>query len=288
MKNIKIYDVRAVKGDSAFLIDDGTTSILYDTGFAFTGYAVADNVKRVLGERPLDFIFLTHSHYDHALGSAYVKKRYPCAKIVAGEYAAKIFAKPTARAVMRELDQKCAFSHGVTQYEDLIDALEVDLSVKDGDEIRAGDMTFSVVSLPGHTKCSVGFYLRENKLLLGTETLGVWAGDGVVVPSYLVGYGIAMESIERAMDMEIDRILVPHFGILEGEDAKRYLQNGKRSARETAEEILAILRDGGSDEDAFAYFKNKFYHGYVTEIYPLDAMTLNTNIMIGLIKKELM
>lgn len=288
MKNIKIHDVRAVPGDSAFLLDNGHTAVLYDTGFAFTGDAVADNIKRVLGERPLDFILLTHSHYDHALGSVYVKRRYPCAKIAAGEYAAKIFQKPTARAVMRELDQKCAASCGVTEYEDLIDNLCVDLTVKDGDEIRIGDMTLECIALPGHTKCSVGFYLRENRLLLGTETLGVWAGDGIVVPSYLVGYGMTMESIERALSMEIDRILVPHFGLLEGEDARRYLQNGKRSAKETAEELLEILKRGGSEEDAFAHFKEKFYHGYVTQIYPLDAMTLNTNIMIGLIQRELM
>ena len=92
--NLKITDVRAHPGDSAFLVDDGVTSVLYDTGFAFTGYAIADNIRKVLGERQLDYIFLTHSHYDHALGSAYICARYPDVKVVAGEYAVKIFAKP--------------------------------------------------------------------------------------------------------------------------------------------------------------------------------------------------
>ena len=92
MHNLKITDVRANPGDSAFLINDGITAILYDSGFAFTGYAVADNIKSALGERTLDYIFLTHSHYDHALGSVYAKKYWPSAKVVAGEYATKIFA----------------------------------------------------------------------------------------------------------------------------------------------------------------------------------------------------
>ena len=69
MHNLKITDVRANPGDSAFLIDDGITAILYDSGFAFTGYAVADNIKSALGERTLDYIFLTHSHYDMAMVS---------------------------------------------------------------------------------------------------------------------------------------------------------------------------------------------------------------------------
>ena len=80
---LTITDVRAHPGDSAFLLDDGQTAILYDTGFAFTGYAVADNIRKALGDRPLDYIFLTHSHYDHALGTPYICARYPSAKVVA-------------------------------------------------------------------------------------------------------------------------------------------------------------------------------------------------------------
>ena len=93
MKNLTIRDMRENPGDSAFLIDDGKTSILYDSGFAFTGYAVAENIRAALGERSLDYIFLTHSHYDHALGSAYAKRVFPNVTVVAAEYAAKIFQK---------------------------------------------------------------------------------------------------------------------------------------------------------------------------------------------------
>ena len=45
MMDIKITDVRSQKGDSSFLIDDGKTSILYDSGFGFTGHDIAENIK---------------------------------------------------------------------------------------------------------------------------------------------------------------------------------------------------------------------------------------------------
>ena len=51
MKDLTFTDVRCLKGDSSFLIDDGKTSILYDTGFGFTGDSVAENIKKVLGDR---------------------------------------------------------------------------------------------------------------------------------------------------------------------------------------------------------------------------------------------
>lgn len=286
MDNIKIYDVRVNPGDSAFLIDDGRTAIMYDSGFAFTGYQVADKIKDVLGKRNLDYIFLTHSHYDHALGSVYAKKYWKDAKIVAGEYAAKIFAKPTAKAVMRDLDNKFAKKCGVVEYEDLIDELSVDITVSDGDIIKAGDMEFTVLNLPGHTKCSVGYYNKDRKLLLGCETTGVFNGSDDVVPSCLVGYNMSIESIKRVKGLEIENILVPHYGILDKEQTELYLKRAEESIVSTADEIVKMLKDKKTKEEIMEFFKDKFYHGYIKDIYPKDAMELNTGIMIDLFGRE--
>ena len=287
MTDLKITDVRVLPGDSGFLIDDGKTSILYDSGFAFTGYGLAENIKKALGERELDYIFLTHSHYDHAAGSAYVKKIFPNAKVVAGQYAAKIFAKDSAKAVMRDLDSKFARRCGVEEYEDLIDDLGVDISVFDGDVICGGDMTFEVIHLPGHTRCSVGYYCKEKKLLLSPETLGVYGGKNIVVPAYLVGYTMSMESIAKAKNLDIEYILTPHFGILGKEETNTFLENAERTYKTVAEEISQMIKSGSTDDEILEYVSNKFYNEYTKTIYPQDAMELNTRIMIDLIKREL-
>ena len=284
--NVKVTDVREHPGDAAFLLDDGKTAVLFDTGFGFTGFAVADKVKAVLGERKLDYIFLTHSHYDHALGAPYAKKYWPDAKVVAGEYAARIFAKDSAKALMRKLDREFATTCGVGEYEDLIDDLAVDIPVADGDTVKAGDMEFTVVALPGHTKCSVGFYLASEKLLIGCETLGVYDGERTIMSSYLVGVQMALESIEKAKALDIEYILAPHFGILNAEQSAFYLENMAASAKETAEEILEILKRGGGKEEAFAHYEKKFYHGRIKEGYPRGAMELNAGIIINLIERE--
>ena len=287
MRDLTITDVRVHPGDSAFLADDGQTAILYDTGFAFTGYGVADNIARVLGERKLDWIFLTHSHYDHALGSAYVRRRWPDVKIAAGSYAAKIFQKPTARAVMRELDRKCALENGIAEYEDLIDELHVDLALEDGDVIEAGDLRFTAVALPGHTRCSMGFYEASRKLLLSCETPGVFDGESVVVPSYLVGYQMALDSIARVEEMDIEQILIPHLGLLNREQTAVYLKLARKSAVETAQELADILKNGGTHAEAVEHLRRKFYHGRIREAYPPAAFELNAGIKVKLIEKEL-
>lgn len=288
MNNIIVTDVRSQKGDSAFLIDDGKTSILYDTGFGFTGFEIAENIKSALGERNLDYIFLTHSHYDHALGSAYILRHYPTAKVVAGEYAVGIFQRDGAKRTMRELDAKFAARCGVTDYEFLGDELRVDIAVKDGDIIQAGDMSFEVLNLPGHTRCSVGYYCREKKLLLSSETLGVYDGERTIVPSYLVSYADSIASVERVEKLEISRILAPHYGILSQEQTKFFLDNMKSASEKTALNILNSLKKGKSTDEIIAEFKAEFWHGYIREIYPEDAVNLNTSIMTELVRKELM
>lgn len=288
MNNIIVTDVRSQKGDSAFLIDDGKTSILYDTGFGFTGFEIAENIKSALGERNLDYIFLTHSHYDHALGSAYILRHYPTAKVVAGEYAVGIFQRDGAKRTMRELDAKFAARCGVTDYEFLGDELRVDIAVKDGDIIQAGDMSFEVLNLPGHTRCSVGYYCREKKLLLSSETLGVYDGERTIVPSYLVSYSDSIASVERVEKLEISRILAPHYGILSQEQTKFFLDNMKSASEKTALNILNSLKKGKSTDEIIAEFKAEFWHGYIREIYPEDAVNLNTSIMTELVRKELM
>ena len=287
MQNLKITDVRPMSGDSGFLIDNGETSILYDTGFGFTGDKLAENVKKCLGERKLDYIFLTHSHYDHALGAVYVKKLYPEAKIVAGEYAAKIFEKPSAKSVMRRLDRQFARKCGVYEYEDLIDNLKVDISVNDGDEITAGDMIFKVINLPGHTKCSIGFYLEDNKLLLNSETLGVYFGNETILPICLVGYNMSLESFRRADELDIENMLVPHYGLLDKEQTRFFLENSEKVLRKTAQHVVDIFKNGGNEKDALKFFEENFYTEIIRPTYPIDAFLLNTSIMIDLIKKEL-
>ena len=286
--NIKITDVRCHKGDSSFLLDDGKTSILYDTGFGFTGHRGAENIKEVLGERPLDYIFLTHSHYDHALGSAYILRHYPNARVVAGRYAAEIFKRDGAKRVMKELDGKFAQRCGVTDYEFLGDELKVDIPVDDGDVINAGDMSFRVLHLPGHTRCSIGFYCEKEQLLLSNETLGVYDGKSTIVPSYLVSYSDTISSIEKLEGLSIKAILAPHFGLLNETQTAFFLENMKSAAQGTAEDVLEKIKSGCSDEEIIDCFKRKYWHGYIEEVYPEDAANLNTSIMIRLIRQELM
>ena len=288
MMALIITDMRVVPGDSAFLIDDGTTAVLYDSGFAFTGVSIAENIRKQLGERPLDYILLSHSHYDHVLAVPYIKRIYPRAKVVAGRHAAEVFCRPSAKAVMRQLNEKAAIKYEVTSWEDLIDDLQVDIPVEDGDRISCGGMRFTAVGLPGHTRCAVGYFLEDHKLLLGAETLGVYFGGDTYLPSFLVGYQMTLNSFQKAGQLGAEGILLPHYGPVDKEKMQVYLDRSQAATRQTAQRILTLLQQGRTEEEILAVCRKEDYRDNVSPIYPIDAFYLNTAIMIGQVKRELL
>ena len=95
-----------------------------------------------------------------------------------------------------------------------------------------------------------------------------------------------MQKIEKAEKLDIKYLLAPHYGILNEEQTKYFLDNMKSASEQTAQEILDCLKNGKSDEEILRMIKNKFWHGYIKAIYPEDAVNLNTSIMIQLIKED--
>ena len=76
-------------------------------------------------------------------------------------------------------------------------------------------------------------------------------------------------------------------GYLTKEETEFYLERGYTNAVEIAEEIKEKLLAGETNEEIFEEFKKRFYRGKMVEMYPLQAMILNTHILIDVIKREL-
>ncbi len=282
----RFTNVGAVAGGEAFLIRTGRANFLYDSGFAFGGRVLADNLRAALGGERLDYILLTHSHYDHAGGGVYVQEAYPEAKIVAGDYAAAIFAKPTARARMRQLDDAEAALKGYAPCDDRLDGLHADIAVRDGEVLTLGGHRVRVVGLPGHTKCSVGFYFEDEKVLLGSETLGVFVKDDLIMPAILVGYGMAMESLQKVQQMEVREMLVPHRGMLYGADCAAFCRRSAEWVQDARGRILEGARQGLDEEQLAEEFILPFRCEELAAIYPEKACRLNNGITVRLVLKE--
>jgi glyoxylase-like metal-dependent hydrolase (beta-lactamase superfamily II) len=280
---IEIFPVTGCPGAECFLLVSEDGAFLADTGYAFCAETTAQNIARVLNERPLDGILLTHSHYDHIGGLPTMKRFWPGAKVVAHRHTQEVFARPGARRVMHSLDSDAAAKRGEAAVrEDYFEALAADMLVKEGDLLRMGGATIRVMETPGHTNCSVSYHFREEDLLVLCETVGVRLRGGEIIPTFIVSCEAAMRTIARVEALAPRRILIAHSnsGVTEGPDVRRFLQDARAAARVAADMILTAHKQGKDFEEILAEYTEKFYIGTCRLYQPPDAFQRNTRAMI--------
>ena len=284
--NITVTNVGACPGSEAFLININRKNLLVDSGFSFCAENMIRNIKSALGGESLDYILLTHSHYDHASGIPYCRSHFIDAKLVSSEYAAKIISKPSAVETMRELNRSAADEHGVIEFEDKLDLLKVDITVREGDVIDLNGVSLQVIEAPGHTRCSTAFYIPQEKFLISCETIGCLIGDNDAIPCYLVGYGMTLDSINKILNLDVGKILVPHFGVLEGSTCKTYLNNVLPAAERLKNFIVTDYRQGKSIEEIIEHYEDVYYTEEVRRAQPPAAFRLNAKHLVPMIIRE--
>ena len=283
-----VTNVGAVPGGDAFLITTSGKTALIDSGFSFCAEEMIENIKSVLGGRSLDYVLLTHSHYDHASGSAYCPSHFKDVKIVASEYAAKILSKPSAITVMREMNESAALHYGYTKWEDKLDELKVDIAVSEGDEIDLGEISLQVIEAPGHTRCCIAFYIPQEKMLIACETSGCIAGEHLIAPCFLVGYEMSIAHIKRMMSMDIEKILIPHQGVIDGAACRDFPSDSLRSSERLKDIIIEDYRLGKTQDEITEHYKSEFFTPSIARLQPPKAFYLNASYIVPMVIKEVL
>lgn len=101
----------------------------------------------------IEYILLTHGHFDHINGVAELKKLYPGAKIAIHEADAPMLGDDLL---------SLAAGFGLS----LNGSTQPDIILHDGDSLPLGDLNISVIHTPGHTKGGVT-YMVEKSLFTG-------------------------------------------------------------------------------------------------------------------------
>lgn len=114
--------------------------------------ATVEQIKRVIGERKLDAVFLTHSHFDHASNLENILKAFD------------------TKCYMNEKCHEKIVHHEKQFYGDRAFSVEgcddKIIFVRDGDEIEVGGKKFLCLQTPGHTDDSMSF-VAQDKIFVG-------------------------------------------------------------------------------------------------------------------------
>lgn len=145
-----------------YLIMGEERTALIDTGTGFQNAPVLSSINMFLGGRRLDYVFLTHRHYDHVGGLASILDKFnPTVFIGAGD------AEPISSG-----DSESTL--GTTFCGEIRPTKVVE--VHEGDRFDLGGHVLHVIETPGHTIGSICLLDSSTDILFSGDTLFV---DGI-------------------------------------------------------------------------------------------------------------
>ena len=194
--NVKIAQlVLGPIGTNCYLVRDEESGM----SFVLDPAVETEQIPQVLeemGVEDLNYILLTHGHFDHIMGVNALKARYPDAQVCAPE-GDRIFFSDARYSVG---------TFSVAGFE----PVSVDRWLCEGDELPFGTANLTVLETPGHTPGSVCYLLGD--LLFSGDTLF----QGSVGATHFIGgdMGREMESLKKLCALPGDYKVLPGHGPL--------------------------------------------------------------------------
>lgn len=265
-------------------------TILMETGMAFDQKNLIANIKKELareGRSTIDYITISHSHYDHIGGLPFVLDVWPDAKVVAAAKTKKVFASEGARKTMKMLAQAAAVNFGAEPEEFRAEDLRVDVVVGDNDTVDLGaGERLRVLETKGHTTCSLTFILEPEKIMYSSESTGVMRKEGLLSSEIITSYNDAVESAQKCMAYRPKILITPHYGVMPEDENLSFFIWFLIAAAKERDFILAAYDSTGSYEKTLDCFVEKYWSEEWTGGQPKEAFMENARYTVRNMLKE--
>jgi len=201
----------SVEDAAIYLIRFGGKAALIDSGCGNAHDCLVENIAEVLPSNvEIEYLFLTHCHYDHTGGAEAVRNQYGC-KIVAHELDVGYLESGDSKVTAADW-------YGVR-----MDPLKIDYKLTDKKHtFRIGSGELKAYHCPGHSPGSV-VYLAEldsKRILFGQDV------HGPLDASFLSHRDDYECSLNFMLGLDADILCEGHFGIYRGrEKINRFIRS---------------------------------------------------------------
>ena len=281
-----IKEVTGGSGGSAFLLIGKEKTALIDCGMAYCASALIRNCQAAIGTRTLDYILISHSHYDHIGAVPFLRQQWPDLQLLGDEHAKYVLSRPNALKAIRELSQQAAGIFGVEtlpHYDDV--QFRVDRTLQHGERVLLGGMDIQVIKTPGHTQCSLSFLVNGNTVF-ASESTGCFSHSGNVHPAFIRSYAETVHSIGICQKLNPRYIVSPHYGMISEEETPGYWAKCLHAAQKAYSFVMDLAHKGYSEEQILIYYEAAFRDEDNKREQPLAAFRLNAKAMVDRILLE--
>ncbi len=228
-----------------FLFDEGEDIGLIETGPSTTLPALLEALGES-GLARLRTVIVTHVHLDHAGAVGTLLRRARQAKVYVHEIGAPHLIDPSrllrsaSRIYGNQMDLLWGEVIGVEESRVV--------AVRDGDEVDVGGVRLRVIHTPGHASHHIALLDPSASAIYTGDVAGVRLQDSGYVrpptPPPDIDLDRWQRSIERILELEVERLYLTHFGTVEhGRLGEHLSQLRKRLLAWT--ELVRLAREQG-------------------------------------------
>jgi glyoxylase-like metal-dependent hydrolase (beta-lactamase superfamily II) len=177
---------------------------LVDAGCGRQHSKLTANIQQCLPQTAsIDYLLLTHCHFDHVGGAEAVRRTYGC-KIVA-------HAMDAAFLEAGDSEVTAASWYGTT-----LEPLRIDVKLQGAENtIAVGENVIKALHWPGHSPGSLVYSVQlGNQLILFGQDV-----HGPLHPSLKSDPVMYRKSLQKLCDLQADILLEGHYGVITGKQA---------------------------------------------------------------------
>jgi glyoxylase-like metal-dependent hydrolase (beta-lactamase superfamily II) len=196
---------------AVYLVRLGDKAALIDAGSGRDHPQLIKNIAECLGPNvQLEYLLLTHCHFDHAGGAQAVRDEYGC-RVVAHELDAIYLESGDNRVT------------GATRHGARLEPFAVDIRLQGQESTLAiGNGTVTAIHCPGHSPGSVVYTTDiDGQLILFGQDV-----HGPIHSELLSDEKQYLDSLARLLNLQADLLLEGHFGIIETkQEVREFIQS---------------------------------------------------------------
>jgi glyoxylase-like metal-dependent hydrolase (beta-lactamase superfamily II) len=206
------------RGYALYLLksEDGGTCLI-DAGTKDSAPIIYEKLK-ILDAWPVDKIIFTHSHWDHTQGIGFLRR-----KAAEAGFPPEVFASQKAAPYLADQSYNICFREDQAPFDPIADVT----GLEDGDRIRVGrDLTVAILDTPGHMVDHISIWDEPAGTLFVGDSIGMKWSDRLIVPnpnSELWNEKDFLKAVHLFKSLDPEALCLAHFGCLNGEDARRFL-----------------------------------------------------------------